>query len=75
MTHIRAIVASDERAVIEQELQQIRHRSLMAARRGDYHKLAQLTLKVIRLSDRLSERIFNPHDIQTANCPVFFQKS
>ena len=47
-----------DRALIEQELQKARHSSLIAARRGEYDKVAQLTLKVVQLSKLISERCF-----------------
>jgi hypothetical protein len=35
---------------LEKEVQRIRHDSLIAARQGNYQKVAKLTLEIIRLS-------------------------
>jgi hypothetical protein len=41
---------------LELELQKTRHDSLIAARRGDYRRVAQLTVQASRLNQQLTDR-------------------
>jgi hypothetical protein len=53
----------EDRLWIDQELQKARHSSLIAARRGEYEKVAQFTLRVIVLSNLASDPSFRRPDV------------
>jgi hypothetical protein len=41
---------------LERELQKTRHGSLVAARQGNYRRVAQLTVQAARLNQQLTEK-------------------
>lgn len=59
MIESKVVPIEQTREQVEQELQKTRHSSLIAARRGDYDQVAQLTLKLIRLSKLVPESRFD----------------
>lgn len=56
------ISGQDSKEQIARELQVIRQNSLIAARRGDYKKMALLTRTVVRLSEIASMNVPRPEE-------------
>jgi len=57
---LKTLLAESDKNALQRELQQLRHQSLIAARTGDFRKVAQLTLEVARVNRLLLENSVVP---------------